>query len=151
MYSPWQSTADYFQRQTFPAWRLERFVGNRLPLVSVSRHAKCVWRGEEPTLNGNLHYPNDIDRSLHEAAADKIRKYRIALTIITASLMLSPLCQLLLVRLGGCIVNLCAFYDYKLIGKLTAFLQLQEFSLRNQTVDSSTSAARPSPRTLKRK
>jgi hypothetical protein len=27
-------------------------------------------------LNGHLHYPNDIDRSLKEAADDKIRKYR---------------------------------------------------------------------------
>jgi hypothetical protein len=27
-------------------------------------------------LNGHLHYPNDMDRSLSEAAADKIRKYR---------------------------------------------------------------------------
>jgi hypothetical protein len=30
----------------------------------------------DPSLNGNLHYPNDIDRSLNEAATDKIRKYR---------------------------------------------------------------------------
>ncbi len=30
----------------------------------------------DPTLNGHLHYPDDIDRSLNEAAADKIRKYR---------------------------------------------------------------------------
>jgi len=32
----------------------------------------------DPTLNGTLHYPNpnDIHRSLNEAAADKIRKYR---------------------------------------------------------------------------
>ena len=30
----------------------------------------------DPNLNGNLHYPNDKDRSLIEAAADKIRKYR---------------------------------------------------------------------------
>jgi len=31
----------------------------------------------DPTLNGHLHYPNpnDIDRSLDEAAPDKIRKY----------------------------------------------------------------------------
>ena len=31
----------------------------------------------DPTLNGTLHYPNpnDIDRSLNEAAVDKIRKY----------------------------------------------------------------------------
>jgi hypothetical protein len=30
----------------------------------------------DPSNNGHLHYPNDIDRSLNEAAADKIRKYR---------------------------------------------------------------------------
>ena len=30
----------------------------------------------DPSLNGNVHYPNDIDRSLNEAATDKIRKYR---------------------------------------------------------------------------
>ena len=30
----------------------------------------------DPSINGHLHYPNDIDRSLNEAAADKIRKYR---------------------------------------------------------------------------
>ena len=30
----------------------------------------------DPNLNGNLHYPNDKDRSLNEAASDKIRKYR---------------------------------------------------------------------------
>jgi hypothetical protein len=30
----------------------------------------------DPSLNENLHYPNDIDRSLNETAADKIRKYR---------------------------------------------------------------------------
>jgi hypothetical protein len=30
----------------------------------------------DPRLNGHLHYPNDIDKSLNEAAADKIRKYR---------------------------------------------------------------------------
>jgi hypothetical protein len=46
------------------------------------------------------------------------------------------LCLLLLVRLGGYIVNLSDFYSYSLIGKLTAFLQLQEFSLRNMIVTS---------------
>jgi hypothetical protein len=29
-----------------------------------------------PSLDGNLHYPNNIDRSLNEDADDKIRKYR---------------------------------------------------------------------------
>jgi hypothetical protein len=30
----------------------------------------------DPSLNGHLHYPNNIDKSLNEAAADKVRKYR---------------------------------------------------------------------------
>jgi hypothetical protein len=30
----------------------------------------------DPSLNGHLRHPNDIDRSLNEAADDKIRKYR---------------------------------------------------------------------------
>ena len=30
----------------------------------------------DPTLNGKLQYPNNIDKSLNEAANDKIRKYR---------------------------------------------------------------------------
>ena len=65
----------------------------------------------------------------------------IALIIMTIRLILYPSYLLLLVRLGGYIVNLCDFYSYKVIGKLTAFLQLQEFSLRKPTVDFSTSAA----------
>ncbi len=30
----------------------------------------------DPSLNGNLHYPNNIDRSLNETDDDKLRKYR---------------------------------------------------------------------------
>jgi hypothetical protein len=30
----------------------------------------------DPNLNGHLHCPNDIDRSLNETVVDKIRKYR---------------------------------------------------------------------------
>jgi hypothetical protein len=70
----------------------------------------------------------------------------IALTIITILLILYPSYLLLLVRLGDYIVNLCAFYSYKLIGKLTAFLQLQEFNLCKPTVDFSASAAQRSLR-----
>ncbi len=35
-------------------------------------------------------------------------------------------------------MNSLDYYSYRLIGKLTAFLQLQEFSLRNITVEEST-------------
>jgi hypothetical protein len=70
----------------------------------------------------------------------------ITLTIRTTPLLLSPLCPLLLVRLGGYIVNLCTFYFYKLIGKLRLFCsQLQEFSFLILPVASSTTVAWCSP------
>ena len=75
-----------------------------------------------------------------------IKYGNIVLTITTILRVLSPLCLLLLVRLGGYIVNLSDFYSYRLIGKLIAFLQLQEFSLRNMIVVSSTSVVQPSLR-----
>jgi hypothetical protein len=76
----------------------------------------------DPTLNGHLKYPNNLDQSLNDAATDKIRKYR------------------------------ADFYSYRLIGKLTAFSQLQEFSQRNLPVeDSFTFAARFSLLGLKAK
>jgi hypothetical protein len=62
------------------------------------------------------------------------RLENIALTTITIPLTISSLCLLLLVRLGDYIVNLWDFYFYKFIGKLTDFLQLQEFNLWNITV-----------------
>ena len=52
----------------------------------------------------------------------------ITLIIITGPLRPSHLCLLLLVRLTGYTVNLYTFYFYRIIGKLTASLQLQEFS-----------------------
>ena len=30
----------------------------------------------DPSVNGHLHYPNDMDGSLNETATDKMRKYR---------------------------------------------------------------------------
>jgi len=48
-----------------------------LPLVLDLRIAHDRFgSSSDPNLNGNLHYPNDIDKSLNDAAADKIRKYR---------------------------------------------------------------------------
>ena len=45
----------------------------------------------------------------------------IELTTTITLLTLYHLCLLLLVRLGGYIVNLSDFYSYRIIGKLTAF------------------------------
>ena len=48
-----------------------------VPLVLDLRFAHDRFgSSSDQNLNGHLHDPNDIDRSLNEAAADKIRKYR---------------------------------------------------------------------------
>ena len=48
-----------------------------MPLVLDLRitHER-VGRSSDLSLNGNLRYPNDKDRSLNEAVTDKILKYR---------------------------------------------------------------------------
>jgi hypothetical protein len=56
------------------------------------------------------------------------------------------LCLLLLVRVAGYIEKLLDFYSYRLIGKLTAFVQLQEFSQRKLPMACSTFVARLSIR-----
>jgi hypothetical protein len=48
-----------------------------VPLVLDLRIAHERWgSSSDPSISGHLCYPYDIDRSLNEAAADKIRKYR---------------------------------------------------------------------------
>ena len=48
-----------------------------MPLVLDLRIAHDrVGSSTDPTLNGHLKYPNNLDQSLNDAAADKIRKYR---------------------------------------------------------------------------
>jgi hypothetical protein len=88
----------------------------------------------DPTLNDTLHYPNptDIDRSLNEAVTEKIITQTIIIiqrsitqTIIIIHLILSRLYRLLLVPQTDYIVNLLDFYSYRLIGKLTVFLEIK--------------------------
>ena len=59
---------------------LEGYLANTsgpVPLVLDLRIAHDRFgSSSDPSLNGNLNYPNPIDRSLNEAADDKIRKYR---------------------------------------------------------------------------
>jgi hypothetical protein len=48
-----------------------------VPLVMDLRIVHDRFRSSsDPSLNGHLHYPNDIDRSINESTDDKIRKYR---------------------------------------------------------------------------
>jgi hypothetical protein len=45
----------------------------------------------DPSLNGHLHYPMDIDGSINEAAADKIQKYRADCNNKTQIVMFRPI------------------------------------------------------------
>ncbi len=52
-------------------------AAGQVPLVLDLRIAhERFGSSSDPSINGHLHYPNDVDRSLNEAASDKIRKYR---------------------------------------------------------------------------
>jgi hypothetical protein len=57
---------------------LEGYLGNAtgpVPLVLDLRIAHDrVGSSTDPTLNGHLRYPNNLDQSLNDTAADKIRK-----------------------------------------------------------------------------
>jgi hypothetical protein len=76
----------------------------------------------DPCLNGLLHYPNDIDKSLNESGADKIRKYRPDYNNTPpTSISLMPAVAS---TSGRLIVSSCDFYSYRFIGKLTNFLPL---------------------------
>jgi hypothetical protein len=60
---------------------LETYLVNEsgsVPLVMDLRipHDR-VGSSADPTLNGHLKYPNNLDQSLNDATADKIRKYRV--------------------------------------------------------------------------
>jgi hypothetical protein len=49
-----------------------------VPLVLDLRIAHDrVGSSADPTLNGHLKYPNNLDQSLNDTTADKIRKYRV--------------------------------------------------------------------------
>ena len=51
-------------------------VAGPVPLVLDLRIAHERWgSSSDPSINGHLHCPNDVDRSLNETVTDKIRKY----------------------------------------------------------------------------
>ncbi len=53
-------------------------VVGSVSLVLDLRGVHDRWgRTSNPSLNGNLHYPTDIDRTLNEVATDKILPYRV--------------------------------------------------------------------------
>ncbi len=84
----------------------------------------------DPSPNGHFHYPKDVDKTQNETSTDKIRQYHPDLNNRPSN-SISVMSDISSTsgRLLRDTVNLCVFYFYKLIGKLTTFCRLQEFSL----------------------
>ena len=101
-------------------------------LTSFARHTRSKrnrWLGAGGSDVGTLSWlPTSRMRRVRclwcWISASPTKDSGVVLTLVlmdTCPPTLSPLCLLLLVRLGVYILNLCAFYSYRLIGKLTAF------------------------------
>ena len=112
-----------------------------VPLVLDLSNAHERW-GSSSNPNGQLqlHDPADIDRPLNEAAADKMRLPLTKYCNTVLTVIIVP------VRLHCELVHLLFLQAHR---KLTAFLQLQEFSLRKQTT--SITVARCSPQSSSQK
>ena len=109
-----------------------------VPLVLDLLLAHERWdSGADPTLNSNLHYPNVEDRSSNEATSNKIRKYRSDYNNRSPNAIscMSPIDG----TSGRLHSEFVLLLFLQIIGKLTVFLQIQEFNLHNLTVDTSAS------------
>jgi hypothetical protein len=86
----------------------------------------------DPSLNGHLHDPNDLDGPLNEDVVDKIRQYRVDYNNRPSN-VISFMSVIATVRLDVYIVNLCAFYFCRLIGNLRFFCSFRSSSSVIQT------------------
>jgi hypothetical protein len=103
----------------------------------------------DPTLNGHLHYPNDIDKSINETVTDKIRKYSADYNYNPpVGVAFMPIIASTSGRLHSEFVRLLFLQTHM---ETDPFLLLQEVRLRILPVDSSTSSVWCSPLILKQK
>ena len=105
----------------------------------------ALWAGlggsAPPMLNGSLHHPlpADIGKTLHAAAAEKIREYRADFNSCPShSISFMPAVATTSGRLHCELVRILFLQTHR---ETDAFLQLQELSKRNITRTSSVSAA----------
>ena len=59
----------------FTELSLYRLIINNNITLDLRIDHECFGSNSDPNLDGHLHYPNDIERSINEVVADKIRKY----------------------------------------------------------------------------
>jgi hypothetical protein len=82
----------------------------------------------DPSLNGHLYYQYNLDGPLNDVDTDKILQYRSdynnrpSTTIFFMTIIPST---------SGCLhIDFRVFYFYRIIGKLTSFLHIQKFMIR---------------------
>jgi hypothetical protein len=91
----------------------------------------------DPSLNGHLHYPNDIDKSLNESVVDKIRKYHSDYNNNPPSTVsFIPGIPSTSGRLHSEFIRLLFLQVHRETDRF--FFQFQEFIFLNKTVDYST-------------
>ncbi len=112
-----------------------------VPLVLDLRVAHDrVGSSADPALNGHLRYPINLDQSLNDTSTDKLRKHHTDYNFNpTRGVGFMPVIVSTSGRLHSEFIRILV---YSLIGKLTVFLQFQEFCQCNQIVDSSTTTVR---------
>ncbi len=94
----------------------------------------------DPSINGHLHYPNDLDRPLNGVPVDKTRQYHTDYNNRVISFM-----TVITSTSGRFHSEFVSLLFLILIGKMTTFFQLQKFSFRNLPVASSTAVVWRSP------
>jgi hypothetical protein len=105
----------------FPVWLPREYTEGPVSLVLdlLIVHERLV-SNSDPSINGHLCYPNDLDTSINESVVDKIRQYRADYNNRPPNSIsfMSPIGST-----SGCLHSeFYSFYSYSLIGKLTDFL-----------------------------
>ncbi len=94
---------------------LAGYLANAADSVSLLLDLRIVHErfgsSSDPSINGHLHYPNDLDRTLNEASSDKIRQYHADYNNRPSNSISS---MTAITSTSGClhVVNLCFFYSY---------------------------------------
>jgi hypothetical protein len=128
---------------------LQNTVGTVPLVLDLHITNECWGSNTDPTLNGHLHYPNDLDKPLNEVTPDKIRKYRTDYNQNppnTISFM--PTIVITSGRLHSEFVRILFLQDH---WETDVFFAVQESNLHKTIVEVSTTTVRHSPVWLRQK
>ncbi len=95
----------------------------------------------DPSLNGHLRYPNNLDQSLNDTSVNKIHRYRTDYNNNPPrGVDFMPAIASTSGRLHSEFIRILSLQDHRETNRF--FLKFQEFSRHNQILDSSTTTVR---------